>query len=127
LQAITGKDKPVCTGDISTPGELCSHSLLLSIMLLVQRTVDFHIDPAQLGHDVGAGRQLGHMGAPLRIDLVGLAGLGSNADGPTEMVEDNRGVGKRPGKISNLWDLVVIAPGFKRQMGESRPEILAQE
>ena len=72
------------------------------------------------------------MSAPLRIDLVGLAGIGADADRPAEMVEDNRGVGKRPGKIGDLRDLVVIAPGFKCQlarcqMGESRPEVLAQE
>ena len=96
------------------------------------KAVDLHIDPAQLGHDVGAGRQLGHMGAPLRIHLVGLAGIGSDANRSTKMVEDNRGVGKGPGEIGDLRDLVVIAPGFKRQlarrqMGKTGPEILAQE
>ena len=72
------------------------------------------------------------MRAPLRIHLVALTSIGPNANGPAEMVEDNCGVGKCPGQISDLRDLVVIAPGFKRQlarcqMGESGPEILAQE
>src|SRR5215470_8347241 len=96
------------------------------------KAVDLHVDPTQLGHNVGAGRQFGHMDAPLRIDLAGLAGIGPDTNRPTEMVEDNRSIGKCPGKIGDLWDLMVIAPGFKRQLapcqlGESRSEILAQE
>src|SRR5262249_19068474 len=48
------------------------------------------------------------------------------------MVQNNCGVGKRPGEISDLRDLVVIAPGFKGQlarwqMGETSSKILAQE
>ena len=96
------------------------------------KPVDLHIDSAQLGHDVGAGRQFSHMGAPLRKHLVGLAGIGPDADWPAEMVEDNCGVGKRLRQIGDLRDLVMIAPGFKRQLarcqlGESSPEVLAQE
>lgn len=72
------------------------------------------------------------MTAPLGVDCVAFAGVGTDADRPAKMVEDNRGVGKRSGEIRDLRDLVVIAPGFKRQlpwreMGETRPEIRAQE
>ena len=72
------------------------------------------------------------MSAPLRIHLVGFAGIGADADRPAKMIEDNRRVGKGAGEIGDLRDLVVIAPGFKCQlarcqMGESGPEILAQE
>ena len=72
------------------------------------------------------------MGAPLSVHLVGFTGIGPNADRPAKMVEDYRGVGKGAGEIGDLWDLVVIAPGFKRQLarrevGETRSEIVAPE
>lgn len=57
--------------------------------------------------------------APLRGHVVGLAGIGTDAERSTEMVEDNRGVGKRAHERGDVRNLAVVAPGFEGQPARS--------
>src|SRR5438552_4613697 len=100
--------------------------------LVPSEPVDLHVDPAELGDDVRAGGELGDRRAPLPEHVLFLGRVGADADRPTEVIEDDRGVGKRARQRGDLRDLPVIAPPFERetawrQLRVSGAEVVARE
>src|SRR5207302_10159698 len=100
--------------------------------LVPAEAVDLHVDPSELGDDVGTGGELRDGFAPLRVDVLRVAGVGTDAQRPAEVIEDDRGAGKRAGQRGDVRDLVVVGPRLERELArrqvlESYPEVVAQQ
>src|SRR5207245_5220743 len=100
--------------------------------LVPAEAVDLHVDPAELGDDVGTGGELRDGFAPLRVDILGVAGVWADTQRAAEVIEDDRGAGKRAGQRGDVRDLVVVEPRLerelaRRQMLEPNAEVVAQQ
>src|SRR4029434_1407646 len=91
-----------------------------------------HVDAAELGDDVRAGGELADRLAPLRVDVLRAARVGTDAERPAEMVKDDRRARERARQRGDVRDLMMVEPRLepelaRRQVGESLAEVVAQE
>src|SRR5215470_16574305 len=99
--------------------------------LVPAEAIDLH-DPAELGDDVGAGGDLGDRLLPLRVDVLGAAGVRSDAERPAEVIQDDRGGGKRARQRGHVGNLMMVEPRLERELArrqllEAHAEIVAQQ
>src|SRR6202022_618788 len=72
-------------------------------------------DTSELDVDVWAFGQLGNVLAPAGEDLLPAPTIRADAEHAADMIEDDRGVGKRAGEVDRVRQLRVILPGFEAE------------
>ena len=80
-----------------------------------------HDEAAELGHDVRTVGQRADGARPRGEDVRPPPLVGPDAERTAEVVEDDRGVGKRPGEVGQLGKLGVVEPGIEREAGRRQP------
>ena len=89
--------------------------------------VDPHRHAAQLDHDIRTLRQCTDRSRPLAEHLVALAGIDTDGQRPSDMVQADARVRERPRQRGQLIDLRMIQPCVERQVqrrqaGKALPE-----
>ena len=98
-----------------------------SVALVPAVAVHDHLDPAHLRHHVRTSGQLGHGRLPDLEDLVAASGVGTDPDGPAEVVEDDDRVGERVREVGQVGDVGVIDPALEREPVGAQVRVAATE
>ncbi len=74
---------------------------------------DPHAEPAQLDRHVGALCQRRHVALPIGEGFLGPAGIGTDAQRPADMVQDDRRVGEGSRQVDDFGELRMELPGLE--------------